>query len=689
MKGKGDETVNKKDKQTLDMLAGEFEKSVGTARVPLKLQKESVVTMLKNSDGKEKDFSYKTGTRKNIVVLRRLTAAAAMLAIVIVATLYMKSGGVKVIKTDEFYKGYESVNPVKNAKSYEDVEKAVLAILGKQEKDEQASANRTQENNNSTSAVTQKVIDSLIEGYSKYISDGGDKSEYTAEAASAKADGVVSNGDFKADIVKNDGKYLYAVTTGTNPKTGGTVEQIKIISAVPAEKMNVASTVVLANGENASTVDECIEIYLKNNRLIALMSRYSYSMGGSGAYDKVSTVAVHYDITDPRAPVKLREHVQDGKYVSSELHGNSLCIVTTKAISENSKLDENGVIPSYSINGKTLKLSAEEIFIAVNDPEASYLFVTLTDIIKPDAAVGKLAVLGSGKEIYCSAKALAVTRGFVSVDEDENGKHSTLTEIYRFNTDGTKITFSGSYIVNGSLTGGVSVDDETGYLRVATQQAGASNFYILDEKMEFVSGLTGIFPNEKIKSVKFIGENACFVAGEDSEKTMIINISDPEKPVVAGNISTEGFSQALFEASDTLLLGFGEGGKNALNISLFDVSNPESPKTSSVYQLKGDFVLPSTEDVRSVMLDSSGSLFGIPIVKFNPTSETEISAYVLFSVADGVITPVGTFNHDTSYTGDAAVRGTCIDGILYTVSGQRVTAFEIDECTVISSIEIR
>ncbi len=679
--------MNKNDKQTLDMLKGEFLKSAESAKVPLRLQKESVVTMLKNSDAKEKDFSDKTnGTNKKIVVLRRLATAAAMFAIVIVAVLYMKSGGVKVIKTDEFYKGYESVDPVKNAKSYEDVEKAVLAILGKQEKEGQTASSQGN-SSNSTSAVTQNVINSIIEGYSKYIAT--DAEEYTAEAASSKAEGVVSNGDFKADIVKNDGKYLYAVTTGNNPKTGGTVEQIKIISAAPAQEMKVVSTVVLSNGDSASTVDECIEIYLKNNRLIALMSRYSYSMGGSGAYDKVSTVAVYYDITDPTAPLKIREHVQDGSYVSSELHGNALCLVTAKSISENSKLDENGVIPSYSVNGKAVKLSAEEIFIAVNDPEASYLFVTVTDISNPDKAVGKLAVLGSGKEIYSSAHSLAVARGFVSVDENEKGEHNTLTEIYRFNLNGTDIAFAGSYIVNGTLTGGVSFDDETGYIRVATQQSGASNFYILDCKMEFISGLTGIFPNEEIKSVKFIGENACFVAGDDSEKTMIINITDPKKPKVAGNISTEGFSQALFEASDTALLGFGTEDKNSLNISLFDVSNPESPKTASVYQLKGDFTLPSTGDTRSVMLDSDGKLFGIPIVKYNPSSETEISAYVLFSVADGVIKPVGTYNHDTSYTGDAAVRGTCIDGVLYTVSGQRVTAFSISEGTVISSLEIK
>lgn len=686
--------MKKTDKQTLDMLREEFAKSSETAKIPLKLQKESVVAMLKNSDSKEKDFSSKTGNKGNIVVLRRITAAAAVIAVVIIAALYVNSGGVKVIKTDTFYKSYESIEPVKNAKSYEDIEKAVREILGSKEA-ETKKPQTDKENAGTSTASTTSISDRLLEGYNKYIAQSKlseDSVGYEAETVSVVAEGVVSYGDFKADIVKTDGKYLYIVTTGVDEKTGSTLEQIKIVKAVPAEEMQVVSTVVLSDGANASAVDECLEIYLKNNKLIALLNRYSYSMSGSAAYDSVSTVAVYYDISDPTAPKKLREHVQDGAYVSSGLYENSLCLVTEKSIpsiSAQSELETSGVIPSYSINGTQTKLNAEDIFIAVNDPEASYLFITVTDISDLQAPVGKLAVLGSGKEIYCSAHTIAVARGFVSVDADKDGAHSSLTEIYRFNISGSSIAFSGSYIVKGSLAGGISVDENNGYLRAVTAETGSNNFYVLNEKMEFVSGLTGILPGEKIKSVKFIGSNAYFVAGEGSEKTVIIDISDPSKPAAAGSISTEGFSQELYAVSDTALLGIGAASDNKITISLFDVSDPENPKTASVYTLEGEFSLPSAADTRCVLLDAEKKLFGLPIVKHNPSASTEISAYILFDISQGVISPVGTYNHDTSYTGDAAVRGTCINDTLYTVSGERVVSFSIDECTVISSQGIR
>lgn len=700
--GKGDEKMKKNDKQTLEMLQKEFEKSAESAQIPLRLQKESMVAMLKSDEGKETDFSDKTGTKKNnIVVLRRLTAAAAMLAIVVVGALLMRTGGVKVIKTDSFYKSYESVEPVRNARSYEEVEQAVREILGGKQSAAD-STKETEKTNNSTQTTAENVINRLLEGYSKYVADTnaeGKTSVYVSEtpAVQSSSEVVAVYGDFKADIVKNDGEYLYVVTTGVNSQTGATVEQIKIVKAEPAEEMKVVSTIVLSNGESSSEINECLEIYLKNDTLIALMSSYSYSLSGSVAYDDVSTAAVYYDISEPTAPVKLREHKQDGKYVSSSLHESRFALVTAKSIpslKEQSDISESGAIPSFSIDGVSSKLKAEDIFIAVNDPEASYLFITVTDISDLEAQIGRLAVLGSGKEIYCSAHSIVIARGFVSLDADKNGAYESLTELYRFNINGSSIGFSGSYVVKGSIVGGISVDEESGNLKVVTSEASANNIFILNDKMEFVSGLTDIFPNKKITGVKFIGSNAYVVINEDSEKTMIVDLSDPSKPKAAGTISTKGFSDELYAVSDNLLIGIGtalpEGsGELSMTLSLFDVSDPYSPKAVSVYTLEGGCSIPAVDDSRSVMTVSDKKMFGIPVVKNNPTTGTDISSYILFNAENGAITPVGTYNHDTAYTGDAAVRGSCIGDALFTVSGEKIVAFSIDECELLSSLEIR
>lgn len=678
--------MKRTDKETLEMLQREFQKSADNAKVPLRLQKESVVTMLKNSEETQKDFSVKTGNKGKIIAIRRFSAVAAAFAVVIAVILFTNQGGVRVIKTDTFNEGYESVEPVKGAKSIEDIERVVREIFGVNTDNGKNNQSTGDKKNPSTTATSSKNDD----GYPDYIAQSklpADNNEYTQEILE-ESEGIVTNGDFKADILKTDGKYLYIVATGTDEKTGRTLEQIKIISAEQPADMQVVSTVILSDGQSASTVDECFEIYLKNNTLIALINRYSFSMNGNAGYDSVSTAAVYYDISDPANPVKLREHIQDGKYVSSSLYENTLSLVTQKSIVAAELSSQASAIPSFTVNGEKKVPAVEEIFIAVNDPEASFLFITVTDINNPDAAVGKLAVLGCGKEIYCSAHTVAVSRGFVSVEADSDGEYKSLTEIYRFDINGTKITFAGSYIAEGKLVGGISVDESNGTLRAATSNADSSNLYVLNEKMEFVSGLKEIFPGEKVKGVKFIGDNAYFVAGDDSEKTLIVNLSEPSKPSVAGNISTEGFYRELYEVSQTALLTIRRENEKVV-IALIDTSDPSNPVTGSSYTLEGDMNLLSLEDSRSIMLDSEKKLFGIPVVNENPATGAEISSYILFSVADGTISPVGTYNHSTDYTGDAAVRGVCINDAFYTVSGERITAFSIEDYTVTGSLNIR
>lgn len=683
--------MNKNDKRIMEMLKKELESSSGSANIPLRLQKESVVTMLKNA---ESDFSDKTGNKSksqsgSVVLIRRLTAIAAMLAIIVSGVLVMKTGGVMVVKTDSFYDGYKSESPVKNAGSYEEVEKAVEEILaGKSETlpDEKTTSKKADANNSDSekSQLSEETTEAaLIGSYSEYVAIanqavmGTIKEGIKKHTDANEPDGVTTYGDFKADIVKTDGEYLYIVSTGTDEETGNTVEQVKIVKTLTNGNFGDVSTIILSENASKKNFDECIEIYLKNDCLIAIMKRHSYSFGSIAGYDDVSTVAVFYDISDPYSPKKTREHIQDGEYISSNLYENRLCLVTAKSIPVSKSDDSQTAIPIFSIDGEQKKLDAKDIFIAVNDPEASYLFVTVTDVENFSNDVGCFAILGCGNDVYCSSCTIAVAREFVSLEADKENNRDSFTEIYRFNIEDSSIAFSGSYVVQGSLVGGVFVDENSGCLVALTTDKAVSCFYVLDSKMEFVSGLKGVFPKEKVQSIKFIGSNAYVMVDGDEEKTMIIDFSNTSFPKVAGKIDSKAFSDALYAISDTLLLGVNEAGDDTIDLTLFDVSDPSNPKITATYSLDDSFRSVSAYDSRSVMIVKDKEIFGIPVLKEDEDRGTEISAYVLFNVSDGKLVPIGTFNHDISYIGDAAVRGAFIKNILYTVSGEKVVAFNI------------
>lgn len=675
--------MNKRDKQTIEMLREELNKQSDSVNVPLKLQKESIVKMLGETEKSNiRDFSDNTGAKNgNIIYLRKLTAIAAMLAIIVGCALFMRyESGVRVIPSD--YAG-RSGTLVKSAESYEEIERTVEKILGK-EQTTQADQSNAADGGASTTAV--RVIDKLF-------NNKADKSEsFKSEAIdidSLVTEGVEAISSFEADIVRNDGTYIYVVTGGKNAATGSTVEQIKVVKAVPANEMGVAATIVLSDGSNAAEVDECFEIYLEGNKLIALMNRYSYALAGSNAYDKLSTVAVYYDITDPTAPVKVREHIQDGKYVSSSVSGEKLCLVTAKSISAASA--EAGMIPSFSINGEVNVPKAENIFIAVNDPEASYLFITSTNIADMADSVECLAVLGSGKTVTCSSDVIMLSRGFVSVDADESGKHKKLTEIYRFNIGEDSIAFAGSYVIDGSVIGNICYDSLNGRAIVASKGVSSTGVYVLNEKMELVGGIDGLLSGENAKSVKFIGTNCYIYTEESGNQATVIDFSNPEKLRNGGKFEGSSLTETIYSVSESVLVTFeklttGDG----FRLSMFDVGASDIPEIISKYELSEGFVLPDETDIRSIMVDSEKKLLGIPMVKTNPATGTKISSYVLLSISDGTISPVGTYNHNTEYSeGDAAVRGTSIGDILYTVSGSKITAFSISDCTVIGAQEIK
>lgn len=680
----------KDDKQMLDMLRSEFEKSSESVKIPLRLQKDSVVAMLKNEGNKEdgeKDFSVKTGTNQSkLLSMRKYIAAAAMFALILVGAVSViresMPSPAKVIREDTFYSGYEGAELIKTAESFEEIEVVVKDIFnGKKDESQKPQSGVSQAVSGETQTLIsgEEIIDKLYQGYQSVVTANKSLGEisgnfYSVNSMQVNTDVISAQSDVEADIVKSNGEYLYIVTTGKNVETGNMTEQIKIVKSSPAEEMKTVSSVTLSDNVVAGAFEECIEIYLKDNILIAILGRKDFRT-------ETETTAVYYDITNPESPEKIRQHTQDGKYLFSSLKGNNLCLVTDKQV----MADDSDIVPSFDVDGATTNLSAEEVFISVKDPEASYIFITVTDVSDFGNSVGRFAILGSGKQLRYSENAITVAREFVTVEE--NGEpNGSLTEICRFNVDGSSVSFAGTYVVKGSLIGGVSVNDKNGNMIVATAVENSSNIYVLGANMEFVGGLEEVFPEKKVDAIRFIGEKGYLTSGEE---TMIVNLSSSGIPEVAGTIPSKLFAGSLYEISESLLLGITADSEGMATFRLFDVSNPENPSVVSEYTTEKNCRTLSSADSRGIMTVPEKGIFGVPVVVSDEEKGTEVSAYMLFDVSEGKINPVGLCRHDESYVGDAAVRADYNNGTVYTVSGRKVAAFSVDDCKIISQCEIR
>ncbi len=691
--------MNKKDKRLLESLKAELEKSAESAQIPLCLQKESIISILETDGSGKQDFSDKTGTKnENIIILRRLAATAAMLAIIVVGALAMRSNDVKMTKVDTFYENIGSINQIKNAKSDSEVENVIKEIIYYNSTNTAPPNNQTEQANpNSTSAPTTPSATQAPGLYNSYQNLVAVKNDTIADS------GILSTSeDYRADIVKKDGDFIYIVASATNQETGGMIEQIKIVKAVPAKEMKAVSSVNLSEYSSAETVDKCIEIHVKSGMLIAMISRTDSVSG------KVSAVAAYYDVSNPEAPVKIREHIQEGTYIFSSLRENNLCLVTDKSIAALSETEQ--VIPSYSVDGKEYTLDAQKEIFMVNDPDLSYIFITVTDISDFNCPVGRFAILGSGKNLYCFPHAITFAREFVSVEANKDGDYENKTEISRFNFNGTAVIFAGSYMVDGALIGGLSLDEESGTLRAITAGKESSSIYVFGENMEPVSANNISHAGENAIGSRFMGSNGYIVVkGKNGEQTMIIDLSNPERPRAAGIIATEGFSDSLHIISDTLILSIRTQDayieRESVNASgevttvkdkktervsfiLFDISDPSSPKPTDSYTVDINTTVLSSKDSRGMIVIPEKNMFGIPVKMYNEETQGETSSYMMFDVSNKTFTDAGLFNHNETVIGAAATRSIYDNGVLYTVSGEKVVAFSIADGSILAESEI-
>lgn len=95
--------------------------------------------------------------------------------------------------------------------------------------------------------------------------------------------------------------------------------------------------------------------------------------------------------------------------------------------------------------------------------------------------------------------------------------------------------------------------------------------------------LGGLAPGEDLRAVRFIGTMGYVVTFQQVDPLFAIDLADPARPVVLGELEIPGFSEYLHPVGDGLLLGIGRdvdpvtARDEGLKVSLFDVSNPYDP----------------------------------------------------------------------------------------------------------------
>ena len=512
------------------------------------------------------------------------------------------------------------------------------------------------------------------------------------------AENAAANGSFgqtntrdknvdEADILKNDGRYLY-------------IANADVLAIVDTQTMQKVS-VLQPQPEDDDSNYWFREAYVLQNRLVltATENRHSYSsnMKRSYAYDRIAwfetydTVQFIYDITDRAKPVLLRELRQSGNLLQTRMIGNVLYTVTQYDVDIYSK---EAVEKNYAptVDGKAL--TSEEILIRDKKTEdTSYLVLSAFDVTQKNADATRLSVLGYSNEMYCSADTLYLLSTDWNVSDDGNCR----TNIYAFGLDGTVLTLKATGAVPGQAGDDYAIDQQGGYLRITTTDysyktdADVSSLYVLNSQLKIVGELTDFAPDEQVKSTRFLGNLAYVVTFRNTDPLFAIDLRDPAKPAILGKVKLPGFSAYLHPLTSTLLLGVGYNGddRNAdydsVKLSLFDISDPTRPVETDSHVIKQagtDVVF----EPKAFVFDNARHAFGIPVtysVFDKSGSWVGTKAVFRWFTFDGSrFGEQKAFVHGTeganySYNLSRLFRGTFIGDKVYTVSETEVREFSM------------
>ena len=506
----------------------------------------------------------------------------------------------------------------------------------------------------------------------------------------------------EADIIKNDGKYLYVVepsdadwgafwdavneetkddleettvsadaqsTPGYNPQEEVVTEPTEKVvleknsKGMPILPYNCSVAVIEpdANGKMkkvasinvAKPQDEDIyymeitEMYVKGNDLIIIASCNEFSEEKAQYYryydsyyygfnDAELTMAACFDISKKDAPVEKWRFYQDGDYISSRLIGDQFVVLSSYYVDITDEKEEviDNCVPTFACGDTEMKrIASNDVCVMEEITDTSYLFATTLDI-KDENSVKNQAVLGAGKDVYCTTENLyAVSTRYKNegIVGEVFGVTTYTTHIYKFDIRNYNISYLGCGEVEGFTLNQFSIDEHNGYLRVATSTGSwgadiSNKVYVLDADLNVVGKIEGIAPGETIKSVRFAGDTGYVVTFEQTDPLFVIDFSDPKNPVIKGELKIPGFSTYLHPVGKNLVLGVGvdgdeNGQTNGLKVSLFDVSDPTNPVES--YKV----TIPATSDSYAYSYVDSQAYFTHKALCWDDTTKTMYIPY--------------------------------------------------------------
>lgn len=473
----------------------------------------------------------------------------------------------------------------------------------------------------------------------------------------------------ESDIVKTDGKYIYSLAS----KRG----KLRIIKA-GKEPQEVSSITV-----NTDKFQSYGEMYIYKDRLVIIGNESEFYYNGK-------TKTLIYDISNPGSPKKLFELEQSGNYNTSRVIGDKLYLISNYSIGiryiEESKPET--YVPYIKCEDYDAAVEPDSIHI-VDDCERPNYTVVCSYSITDGSLVSTKSVLGGTYTVYCSIKNI-ITAGY------QNGYEASIS---RFSIDNGKIELEAQGKIEGSLLNQFSIDEYNGNFRFVTTvskdvkiEARDNEFevrnynalFILNSELKQIGAIKNLAPDERVYSVRFMGDIAYFVTFRQVDPLFSADLSDPQNPKIIGALKIPGFSNYLYPYGEGLLLGIGQdadektGRTGGIKLSMFDISNPANVSEGSKTILQENYS-EALYSHKAVIIEKQKDIIGFSVYG------NEGSEYHIYGFKNGQFQRKAKIELGRAY---GNIRGLYINDEFYIVTENSVVVLNLDNFSKINELKL-
>ena len=546
------------------------------------------------------------------------------------------------------------------------------------------------------------------------------------------------------DVVKYNGEHLFIAPSRSMdccfilrdaiPSTSDDSNQaqrgIRILSTNPEEASATEISTIPIDGQ--LTVEG---LYNKDSKLVALRSSSWWGTFGenfsrfSSWEDQTSALDI-YDISTTDQHELSWQLELEGGFVTSRRIDEHVYMISRhtpdipgliRYPSNQEEIDQNillltelsaeDVLPSILINGEASSLikASDCLFMDKTNEIAStyYGFPVMTFVVavntESESVSGISCYMGDVSGIYASENAIYLTQSDGQEDDSR-------TLIHGFEAS-NELTYLGSGAVDGHLWGRGEVDfrmsEHEGYLRVvSTKHIGPwdaedsvdhqlSVLKISPDSLDL--DLVATLPNsnrpdkigkpdESLYGVRFFGDTLYLVTFETIDPLYVLDLSNPEEPIIAGELMVPGFSDFLHSVNDGLLLGLGADEEGLVKLELFNVEDMNTPYSLGTHTLgRGGWSYSEARYNRHAFTyqqyDDSSDRFAIPLTDYGRMQDdySEKHSLYLLEIADkdspslASIVEIGRINAiSESWDGSGPHRSVFDGDAVYFINGSSV-----------------